>query len=577
MEQRNDTIAAIATGQSGALAVIRVSGSGAIAVCDSVFVPASGHPLAASDGYTLHYGTLCDGGEVLDEVVVSLYRAPRSYTGEDVVEISCHGSSYVQREIMSLLARRGVRQASAGEFTVRAFLAGKLDLSQAEAVADIIASESRAELRMAQTQMRGTYVGELAALRSRLLELASLFELELDFGEEEVEFADRDTLAKTVSELKRHTDELVSTFRLGNAVKEGVPVAIVGPPNVGKSTLLNALLKEERAMVSDIPGTTRDTVEESVNIGGVKYRFIDTAGLRVTDDRLEQMGIERTRNSLAKADIVLYVTEAQPSPITADEGSTGQKSGSFSLSIPWDDVASLALSAEQRLYIVLNKTDRLPQPIENYAFTGASGARWNFRPLGDSSDRPGAEYAFFAADNLNCTDTPSEYRQKTCCNAGSPEYPDTRLSDATREQSGRTYVSVPSDKPVDADIPEQCRMSQQSMVAPEGGAAVLVGVIPVVAKTGEGVDTLGRILADGTGSDRIFRGEAIVSSARHHEALLLLSEALGRVSTGLQTVLPPDLIAQDIRQALHHLGEITGEITADDILSEIFSKFCIGK
>ena len=291
MNTPNDTIVAPATAAGGAIAVVRMSGPSALAICDTVFSGARRAGEAA--GYTVLYGTIADDARVLDDVLVTVFRAPHSYTGEDAVEISCHGSRYIVRELLALLVRRGARMATPGEFTSRAFLSGKLDLSQAEAVADLIASGSRAAHTLATDQMRGGYSAELETLRGELLRLASLLELELDFGEEEVEFADRTELRAAMERIGAKIDRLIDSFALGNAIKEGIAVAIVGRPNVGKSTLLNCLLNEERALVSEIPGTTRDPIEATLNLDGILYRFIDTAGLRTTDDTVERMGIER--------------------------------------------------------------------------------------------------------------------------------------------------------------------------------------------------------------------------------------------------------------------------------------------
>ena len=308
MNTSTDTIVAPATASGGAIAVIRLSGPEAIACCDRIF--RGRKPLAEAAGHTLHYGEVIDGDRTIDDVVAAIYRAPHSYTGEDAVELSCHGSPYIVSEIIALLLRSGARMAQPGEFTIRAFLAGRMDLAQAEAVADLIASDSRASHAMASTQMRGGYSAALGALRDELLQLASLLELELDFSEEDVQFADRARLREMMHRIESEITRLTDSFRLGNTIKKGVAVAIVGEPNVGKSTLLNRLLGEERALVSDIAGTTRDTIEETLNIDGVLFRFIDTAGLHDTADRLEQMGIDRTQEMIRRAQIVLQVVDA---------------------------------------------------------------------------------------------------------------------------------------------------------------------------------------------------------------------------------------------------------------------------
>lgn len=340
MNRDHDTIAAPATAAGGALAVIRISGSEALAVCDRIF--RGRRPLTEAEGYTVHYGHITDGDRMLDDVLVTVFRAPRSYTGEDAAEISCHGSQYIVSETLRLLTAAGARMAGPGEFTIRAYLAGKLDLSQAEAVADVIASSSRAAHALAANQMRGGYSDALEGLREKLLDLTALLELELDFSEEDVEFADRTQLRDTMQQIEAHIDALRSSFTLGNAIKEGVAVAIAGAPNVGKSTLLNRLLNEERVLVSEIAGTTRDVIEERVNIDGVVFRFLDTAGIRATDDRLEQMGIERTMSSIARAQIVIYMTDA----------------AALAAGPPADP--DFGLGPDQKLLTVINKMDISP-------------------------------------------------------------------------------------------------------------------------------------------------------------------------------------------------------------------------
>ena len=336
MTADHDTIVAPATAPGGAIAVVRVSGARALALCDTLFRGRT--PLAEAAGYTVHYGRIADRDRTVDDVLAAVFRAPHSYTGEDAVEISCHGSSYIVSEILRLLIAAGARMASPGEFTVRAYLAGKLDLAQAEAVGDLVAASSQAAHALASNQMRGGYSAALAALRDRLLHLTALLELELDFAEEEVEFADRRELRQTMRDIAREIDRLRDSFALGNAIKEGVPVAIAGAPNVGKSTLLNRLLGEERAMVSEIAGTTRDVIEECANIGGVLFRFLDTAGIRTTDDHLERMGIERTMASIRRARIVIRLTDA-----TAPE-----------------PPEQFALRPDQTLLRVVNKLDLRP-------------------------------------------------------------------------------------------------------------------------------------------------------------------------------------------------------------------------
>ena len=442
----HDIIVAPATATGGAIAVIRVSGEGAVECCDKIFRGRT--VLAAAKPYTVHYGDIVDGERVIDDVLATVFRAPHSYTGEDGVEISVHGSQYIVSEVLALLVRHGARMATAGEFSVRAFLAGKMDLSQAEAVADMIASSSRASHSLASTQMRGGYSASLAELRAKLLNVASLVELELDFAEEEVEFADRSHLAAMLDEAAAEIERLCDSFRLGNAIKEGVATVIVGEPNVGKSTLLNRLVGEERAMTSDIAGTTRDTVEAMCNIDGVVFRFIDTAGLRDTDDRLEQMGIDRTHRALEQARIVIAMVDA---------GETHESE-------------PIAVGTEQTLIRVVNKVDK------------------------------------YAAADRAATDT--------------------------------IYIS---------------------------------------AKSGEGVDELRRRLRATIDTERIYAGETVVSNSRHYEALERALQALQQAHKALGDGLSGELLSEELREVLHYLGEITGEVTSQDILTNIFSKFCIGK
>lgn len=448
-----DTIIAPATPVGGALCIIRVSGERAIEVSDAVF--RGRRALRDVATATVHYGDIVDGAEVVDDVLVSVFRAPHSYTGENLVELSTHGSRYVVERVLALFTRQGVRMAYAGEFTRRAFVAGKMDLSQAEAVADIIAAESRASHAVASTQMRGAYSEELRALRDKLLHITSMLELELDFSEEDVEFADRSHLEDLLQQTYNRVMELADSFSLGNALKEGVNVAIVGRPNVGKSTLLNRLVGEQRAMVSDIAGTTRDTIEATCNIGGVVFRFIDTAGLHSTDDVLERMGIERTSEALRRAHIILWLT---------DDATTQMN----------DDMQGYLPSAEQVVYKVVTKIDL--QENNDYAFNN------------------------------------------------------------------------------NAD-----------------------GVIYLSAKTGVGIDELRNVLQTRFNAQSAYRGDVVVSSQRHYEALRESAESLQAALNALRNGLPTDLLSEDIRQVLYHLGTITGEITSEDVLQNIFSRFCIGK
>ncbi len=498
----NDTIAAPATAAGGALCVVRVSGPRAIDICDTIFRGRT--TLAAAKTASAHYGSLTDTtAGVIDEAIVTIFRAPHSYTGEDSVEISVHGSSYVVRALMQALARAGARPARAGEFTRRAFLAGRMDLAQAEAVADMIASSSRAAHAVAATQMRGAYSHELQELRRQLLDITSLLELELDFSEEDVEFADRTQLGTLLRRTRDKVAALARSFALGNALKEGVAVAIVGSPNVGKSTLLNRLAGEERAMVSDIAGTTRDTVEARINIDGVDYRFIDTAGVHQTDDKLELMGIDRTRQALEKARMVLWIT-------TADE--------------PCSNVGSN----------IGNKVDS--NIGSNVGSNVGNPSGHNVHNTPDTEAALKAEFA--AATGIELAPEQILYR-------------------------------------IINKIDLQPHTESASAVTAEGTEDRYT--IRLSAKTGEGIRTLVAALSRSVDATAAYRGEAIVTNQRHYHALCEALTALDAALDGLQHGLTSELLSEDIRAAINHLGEITGEITSDDILQNIFSKFCIGK
>lgn len=483
----HDMIVAPATAAGGALGVIRLSGAGSVALCDGIF--RGKRPLTGAPGHTLHYGMLVDGDEVVDDVVVSLFLAPHSYTGEESVEISCHGSRYMLQRILDLCIRRGARMAEPGEFTARAFLAGRMDLSQAEAVADLIAADSRAASTLAATQMRGHYSETLAELRERLLRLASLLELELDFSEEEVEFADRTALRSQMEQIGEEIIRLEKSFALGNALKEGVSVAIVGAPNVGKSTLLNRLVGDQRAMVSEIAGTTRDTIEECVHIDGVLFRFIDTAGLHDTDDRLEKMGIERTLSAVRNARIILRIYDA-------------------SRPLPAGDPAA-------------DRTDANAPASGNPAVTSGE----------DETEPSRAADKLFSVSDFRMT-LRADQKVLTIANKIDCAAPNFRMPD---------------------------------------------GALGISAKTGTGMEELLRQLRLTIDTTGLFGGETIVSNSRHAEALCRAREALVRALRSLDENCPTDLLCEDIRQVIHYLGTITGQITSSEILSTIFSKFCIGK
>ena len=514
----NDTIAAPATAAGGALCMIRVSGPRALEVCGTLFRGRT--PLTSARAATALYGRLVDGdGTVIDEAVVTPFRAPHSYTGEDSVEISVHGSSYIVRAVMQALVRAGARPAEAGEFTRRAFLTGRMDLAQAEAVADMIAASSRASHAVAATQLRGAYSGQLHALREELLHITSLLELELDFSEEDVEFADRTQLETLLRQTCDKTSSLAASFALGNALKEGVAVAIVGRPNVGKSTLLNRLAGEDRAMVSEIAGTTRDTIEAQINIGGVAYRFIDTAGVHRTRDTLELMGISRTRQAIEKARIVLWLT-------TPDDEAATYNTATFhaeaALKREFAAATGIGLGEGQVLYKIINKIDLLPNGGNNGAgITSETSAAGN-AAAGDAG-------------------------------AASPAGRAEAADGAAGEASPNMAAGTPHSGYTDGHT------------------------IRISAKTGAGIQALAEALGSTVDATAAYRGEAIVTNQRHYHALCEARTALEAALDGLHNGLTSDLLSEDIRLAVNHLGEITGEITSADILQNIFSKFCIGK
>lgn len=488
---------------TGAISIIRVSGEDSLAIADKV-IDVKGESLSETEGYRLRYGTIfADDGSVLDNVIVSVFRAPHSYTGENSVEISCHASRFIVNEVLELLVNAGARIAAPGEFTRRAFVNGKMDLAQAEAVADVIASQSAAAHRVAMNQLKGGFSSELKTLREKLLTMTSLLELELDFSEEDVEFASRSELGSLVEETLTHIVRLTDSFSRGNAIKNGVPVAIVGATNTGKSTLLNALLGEDRAIVSDIAGTTRDTIEETLNLGGVMFRFIDTAGIRETDELVEKIGIERTFRKLNEASIVLGMTDL----------SRGMDSVLADAEYIWSKVN--ASSSDREFVLLVNKCD--VDGIESVA--AGSGAGYV---------ETGSE--------AGCVETGSG---AGCAGKAGKM---ARIEAALREKG------------------------------------IVTKMIPISAKTGSGLPELTAALAE---IGRRITGdtdETLVTNIRHYEALSRAATALGRVRDGLKVAtLPPDLIAQDLREALYHLGEIVGEISTDEVLGNIFRKFCIGK
>ena len=465
----NDSIVALATPSgAGAIAIIRISGEDAIAIGNSVFKSIKGKDLNQQKSHTLHLGHVIDGQKTLDEVLVSIFKGPHSYTGENTIEISCHGSTYIQQQIIQLLLRKGCRMANPGEFTLRAFLNGKLDLSQAEAVADLISSDNEASHQIAMQQMRGGFSNEIAKLREELLNFASLIELELDFAEEDVAFADRAQFHELLNRIEFVLKRLIDSFAVGNVIKNGIPVAIVGEPNVGKSTLLNALLNEERAIVSHIAGTTRDTIEDELVIGGIGFRFIDTAGIRETEDVVESIGIRKTFEKIEQAQVVLFLID--------------------SLQLIMDNENSVKIQIEKirnqfplkPLIVVTNKIDKL-----------------------DSKQR---------------------------------KQFDNQLSIINYQL-----------------------------------------LIEISAKNKTGIEELKNQLLSFVNTGALRNNETIVTNTRHYDSLLKALEEIQKVKFGLETKLSSDLMAIDIKEALYHFGMITGQVTNDELLGNIFANFCIGK
>lgn len=450
-----DTIVALATAPGiGAISVIRLSGKEAITICNEVF---KGKDLSLVETHTAHFGTIRDGNKIIDEVLVTVFIGPKSFTKENIVEVSCHGSPYITKEIIRVFLNHGARLAKPGEFTKRAFLNGQFDLAQAEAVADLIAADSEMSHKAALSQMRGGFSKEIKALRTELIHFASLIELELDFSEEDVEFANRDDLRALIEKLKVAIQKLLASFDLGNVIKNGVPTVIAGKPNAGKSTLLNALLNEDRAMVSDIAGTTRDVIEDEISIEGIAFRFIDTAGLRETDDRLEAMGIERTHQKMKEASLIIYlfdVLEVQSTEYKVQSTALQQ------LGIP--------------IIFVANKIDNIS------------------------------------------------------------------AEDLAHLQTTNTFIAISAAQKI-------------------------------------GIETLKDKLLQTVNLDSFKTGNTIVTNIRHYDALLQTRNALQAVLDGMDMHVTGDFLAMDIRQSLHYLGEIVGEITHEDLLDNIFSKFCIGK
>jgi len=460
-----DTIVALATPSgAGAIAIIRISGNKAIEIANEVFRSVRNKNLTKQKTHTIHLGHIVDGTKTLDQSLVSIFKNPNSYTGEDVVEISCHGSTFIQQQIIQLLLRQGCRMAQPGEFTLRSFLNGKMDLSQAEAVADLINSDNEASHQIAMQQMRGGFSNEIAKLREELLNFASLIELELDFSEEDVEFADRTQFKELLNRIEFVLKRLIDSFAVGNVIKNGIPVAIVGEPNVGKSTLLNALLNEERAIVSDIAGTTRDTIEDELVIGGIGFRFIDTAGIRDTKDIVENIGIQKTFEKIEQAQVVLMLVE-------------GQKSKVESLILEVEKIKNKY--PQKPLVVIINKADLLSENELNSL--KAQLSTFDFR------------------------------------------------------------------------------------------------LLTISAKKNIGVEELKNTLLSLVNTGALRNNETIVTNTRHYDSLLKALEEIQKVRFGLESGLSADLMAIDIRQALYYFGEITGQVSNDELLGNIFANFCIGK
>ena len=464
---QNDAIVALATPSgAGAISIIRVSGQDAIQIGASVFKSIKNKDLTQQKTHTLHLGHIIDEGKTLDEVLISIFKGPNSYTGENTIEISCHGSTYIQQQIIQLLLRKGCRMADAGEFTLRAFLNGKLDLSQAEAVADLISSDNEASHQIAMQQMRGGFSNEIAKLREELLNFASLIELELDFAEEDVEFADRTQFHELLNRIEFVLKRLIDSFAVGNVIKNGIPVAIVGEPNVGKSTLLNALLNEERAIVSDIAGTTRDTVEDELNIGGIGFRFIDTAGIRETKDVVESIGIQKTFEKIEQAQVVLYLFESLKFKVSGSEYITEIEKVKNKYPL-------------KPLVIVINKSDLIS----------------------------------------------------------------TEEIETIRQELQTLNLKLET----------------------------------ISAKQKTGIDELKNTLLSFVNTGALRNNETIVTNTRHYDSLLKALDEIQKVKFGLESNLSSDLMALDIKEALYHFGLITGQVTNDELLGNIFANFCIGK
>lgn len=557
---------------TGAISIIRVSGKEALTIADKV-IDTKGAPIAETEGYRLRYGTVFEAdGSVLDNVIVSVFRAPHSYTGENSVEISCHASRFIVNKILELLVNAGARIAAPGEFTRRAFVNGKMDLAQAEAVADVIASQSAASHRVAMNQLKGGFSSELKVLREKLLTMTSLLELELDFSEEDVEFASRKELGQLVDDSLTHIGRLTASFSRGNAIKNGVPVAIVGATNTGKSTLLNALLGEERAIVSDIAGTTRDTIEETLNIDGILFRFIDTAGIRETDETIEKIGINRTFKKLGEAAVVLGMTDLSRGEAAVLEDAdfilskVNEMGGVKNVAAENDGAETGGAPLAETGGAHPAETGGAPRAGTD----GASLAETGGASLAETDGTPLSETGWVSRHGHgDGQERKVVILVNKCDVAGDFYMDDNGTGDGSGNDLGEEMAVSGGNKNVNQD---------NNIVSHIENKYDNCKVIPISAKTGKGLSTLtktlGEIGSEITGST----DETLVTNVRHYEALVRAASALERVRSGLHiATLPPDLIAQDLREALYHLGEIVGEITTDETLGNIFRNFCIGK
>lgn len=573
---------------TGAISIIRVSGKESLAIADKI-IDTKGVPIAETEGYRLRYGTVFEAdGSVLDNVIVSVFRAPHSYTGENSVEISCHASRFIVNKILELLVNAGARIAAPGEFTRRAFVNGKMDLAQAEAVADVIASQSAASHRVAMNQLKGGFSSELKVLREKLLTMTSLLELELDFSEEDVEFASRKELEQLVDDSLTHIRRLTASFSRGNAIKNGVPVAIVGATNTGKSTLLNALLGEERAIVSDIAGTTRDTIEETLNIDGILFRFIDTAGIRETDETIEKIGIDRTFKKLGEAAVVLGMTDLSRGEAAVLEDAdfilskVNEMGGVKNVGTENDGSETGGAHPAETGGTSLAETCGTSRS-ETVGIPPAGTDETSLAETGGTTPAETSGAPLVETDGTPLSETGGASRHghgdgqerkvvilvNKCDVAGDFYRDDNGTGYGSGYDLGEDMTEIGGNKNVNRD---------NNIVSLIENKYDNCKVIPISAKTGKGLSTLtktlGEIGSEITGST----DETLVTNVRHYEALVRAASALERVRAGLHiATLPPDLIAQDLREALYHLGEIVGEISTDETLGNIFRNFCVGK